>query len=170
MSIRYKRSAIAIGLFTLVSDAAGAPAPGHAAFRPASSSERVALVRELERLTEGLLFISESDAPLTVITWPHAVGRPTARHLAALLGLPHPELVEQTTVDRFFGAAMRSWPGQTAEDAFIVRRYTALLAFLKNRLRDPQVFRFGRTTIRSYVIGVAPNGDWVGLATNQTET
>jgi hypothetical protein len=61
-------------------------------------------------------------------------------------------------------------PEQTAEDDVVVRRYTALVRFLKNRLVDVRVFRFGRTTIRSYVLGVAPNGDWIGAATTQTET
>jgi histidine triad (HIT) family protein len=127
-------------------------------------------VRELERLTEGLLLVSETDAPLTVISWTRPQGRPTARRLASLLGEPHPELVEQLTLDRFFRAALQSWPGQTAEDHLIATRYATLVRFLKGRLHDVQVFRFGRVAIRSYVIGVAPNGDWLGLATNQTET
>jgi len=114
--------------------------------------------------------MSETDAPLTVVTWTHPVGRPTARRLASLVGEPHPELVEQTTVGRFFRAALLSRPGQTPEDDVVVRRYTALVRFLKDRVGDVRVFRFGRTTIRSYVVGAAPNGDWIGLATTQTET
>jgi Nuclease A inhibitor-like protein len=62
------------------------------------------------------------------------------------------------------------WPEQTAEDAVVVRRYTALVRFLKDRVGDVRVFPFGWTMIRSYVVGVAPNGDWIGLATAQTET
>jgi hypothetical protein len=44
------------------------------------------------------------------------------------------------------------------------------MRFLKGRLEDVRVFRFGQMTIRSYVVGVAPNGDWIGLTTTQTET
>lgn len=85
--------------------------------------------------------MSETDVPLTVVRWAHPVGRPTARRLASLVGEPHPELVEQTTVERFFRAALLSRPEQTAEDAVVVRRYITLVLFLKNRLGDVRVFR-----------------------------
>ena len=168
MLTKFPGRTLAIGVLTLVGGATAAR--GRPAFKLATSAERNALVRELERLTEGLLFVSELDAPLTVITWPRPTGRPTASHLASLVGEPHPELVEQVSVDRFFRASLSVGPGQTAEDGLLVRRYTELLRFLKSRLNDVQVFRFGRITIRAYVVGVAPNGDWIGLATNQTET
>ena len=157
-----------IGLLVLAGDATASPA--RPATRSATPSKQTALVHQLERLTEGLLVMSETDAPLSVVTWTHRVGRPTARRLASLVGEPHPELVEQTTVERFFRAALVSRPDQTAEDDVVVRRYVALVRFLKDRICDVRVFRFGRTMIRSYVVGVAPNGDWIGLSTNQTET
>ena len=168
MSVKYWRGAIAVGLLVLAGDVTASS--GRPATRPATPSEPAALVGELERLTEGLLFMSETDAPLTVVAWTHPVGRPTARRLASLVGEPHPELVEQTTVERFFRAALLSRPEQTAEDDIVVRRYTALVRFFKDRLGDVQVFRFGRTTIRSYVVGVSPSGDWIGLSTSETET
>ena len=157
-----------VGLLALAGDVTASPA--RLAARSAAPSEGAALVNELERLTEGLLVMSETDAPLTVVTWTHPVGRLTAHRLASLVGEPHPELVEQTTVDRFFRAALLSWPDQTAEDDVVLRRYVALVHFLKDRLGDVRVFRFGQTMIRSYIVGVAPNGDWIGLSTNQTET
>jgi len=49
----------------------------------ASSTE---LRRELERLTEGLTFMSESDFPLDVVTWRRPGGAPTAARLAFLIG------------------------------------------------------------------------------------
>jgi hypothetical protein len=168
MPIHSPGRALAIGLLTLVGDATAAQ--GQPTFKTASSSQRSALMRELERLSNGLLFVSELDAPLTVVTWPRPGTRPTPRRLAALVGEPHPELAEQVTVDAFFRAALRVEPAPTAEDVFAARRYAALVQFLKSRLTDLQVYRFGRTTIRSYVVGVAPNGDWLGLTTNQTET
>src|SRR6188474_3785926 len=121
MLIKFPGRTLAIGVLTLVGGATAAR--GRPAFKLATSSERNALVRELERLTEGLLFVSELDAPLTVITWPRPTGRPTASHLASLVGEPHPELVEQVSVERFFRAALSVGPGQTAEDVLLVRRY-----------------------------------------------
>ena len=168
MPIHHPGPALAIGLLTLVGEATAAR--GQPVFKAATSSQRSALMRELERLTEGLLFVSELDAPLAVVTWTRPGARPTARRLAALVGEPHPELAEQVTVDAFFRAALRVEPAPSAEDVVTARRYGALVRFLKSRLRDVQVFRFGRTTIRSYVVGVAPNGDWLGLTTSQTET
>jgi hypothetical protein len=121
-------------------------------------------------LTDGLMFVSERDAPLTVLAWARPGGRPTARGLAALVGEPHPELAEPLTVERFFRAAVRVGPGQSAEERAEAGRYGALVQFLRSRLTDARVFRFGRLTMRVYVVGVAPNGDWIGLATSQTQT
>jgi hypothetical protein len=157
-----------VGLILLASD--GTAAPSRSAGRSATTPKQPVLVAELERLTEGLLFMSERDFPISVVKWAHPGGRPTARRIATLVGEPHPERIEQRTIDEFFHAVVTPAGSPDAEEEALVRRYSALVRFLKLRLEDVRVFRFGRTTIRSYVVGVAPNGDWIGLTTTQTET
>ena len=168
--VSFKRmgGSIIVGLLVVAGDVTASPGPR--GISRATPSEQPGLVRELERLTEGLLFMSETDAPITVVTWVHPGGRPTARRIGRLVGEPHLTLVKQTTVDDFFRAATTRSAGQDAEEEIVVGRYAALVRLLKAQLDAIRVFRFGRTTIRSYVVGVAPSGDWIGLATRQTET
>lgn len=128
------------------------------------------LVRELERLTQGLLFMSESDFPFSVVRWRQPGGTPSARRLAALTGEPHPDLAEVITVDHFFRIAATPQPWHDAEELAVVRRYATLVQVLRTRLPDARVFRFGRLTIHAYVVGTTRNGDWIGLATTQIET
>jgi hypothetical protein len=148
-----------VGLLTLAGDVTAA-----------SGRRAAVLVDELEELTDGLLFVSERDSPIVVVSWARPGGRPTARRVASLVGEPHPERLQQGTVDEFFRSVATPASSQDAEERALVRRYSALLSFLKSHLEEVRVFRFGRTTIRSYVVGVAPNGDWIGLATTQIET
>ncbi|HET6149151.1 MAG TPA: nuclease A inhibitor family protein [Polyangia bacterium] len=155
-------------LFGLTTDAMAATAPARVTH--ASMALRDELVRDLERLTEGLLFMSESDFPLAVVLWRQPGGNPNARRLAALTGEPHPDLAQVMTVDEFFANAATPRPWHDAEEQTIVRRYAGVVHFLKTRLTGVRVFRFGRITIHAYVVGTTRNGDWIGLATTQIET
>jgi len=128
------------------------------------------LRHELERLTDGLTFMSEADFPLEVVLWRRPGGAPTAAHLALLTGIPHPETAKVTTVDDFFRAAARPPRASDAEEEVIARRFRRLARFLTHRLTSARAFRFGRTTIRAYVVGSTSNGDWIGVATTMIET
>lgn len=135
-----------------------------------SLAPRGELLGELERLTEGLTLMSESDFPLDVVAWRRPGGRPSALRLAALTGQAHPETAKTMTVDEFFRTAATPRPEDQAEARAVARRFGRLVHFLKTRLADVRVFRFGRLTLRAYVIGMTARGDWVGLATTQVET
>jgi nuclease A inhibitor-like protein len=131
---------------------------------------RGGVVGELERLADGLTLMSESDFPLDVVAWRQPGGRPSATRLGRLTGQAHPETVETMTVDEFFRAAATPRPGDPAEVRAVARRFGRLVHFLKTRLTEVRVFRFGHLTLRSYVVGMTADGDWVGLAMTQIET
>lgn len=114
--------------------------------------------------------MSEADFPLDVVTWRHPGGRPSAARLGILTGQAHPETGETLTVDEFFRVAATPRPGDQAEAQLAARRFGHLVHFLKTRLTDVRVFRFGHLTLRAYVVGMTADGDWVGLATTQIET
>jgi hypothetical protein len=128
------------------------------------------IARELEHLTRGLLFMSESDYPLQVVMWRRPGGGPTATRLAALTGEAHADLAQALTVDEFFRAAVTPMPGDDVEERALARRFAGVVHFLKTRLAGVRVFRFGRLSIRSYVVGTTPSGDWLGLSTTEVET
>ena len=158
-------AACLLGLAAPASASRGAPRT-----MPGAAVGRDALVRELEHLTQGLLFLSEADFPLNVVIWRQPGVAPTARQLAALTGQPHPNLVQEMTVDQFFRNATTPRPWHDAVEQTVVRRYGGVVHFLKTRLTGARVFRFGRLTIHAYVVGTSPSGDWIGLTTTQIET
>jgi hypothetical protein len=136
----------------------------------AAPVQRGGVVGELERLTDGLTLMSEADFPLDVVAWRQPGGRPSALRLGRLTGQAHPETVETMTLDEFFRAAATPRSGDPAEAQAVARRFGRLVHFLKTRLTDVRVFRFGHLTLRAYVVGMTAEGDWVGLATTQIET
>lgn len=150
------------------------PGGGPLAPRPPTGARRASsteLVRELERLTEGLTFMSESDFPLDVVIWRRpGGGLPTAAGLARLTGEPHLETVRLTTVDDFFRAATQHPRASDPEERAIAGRFRRLADFLKDRLAGARAYRFGRSSVRGYVVGTAGNGDWIGIATTMIET
>jgi hypothetical protein len=146
---------------------AAVPAVTRAGTPPAPSTE---LRRELERLTDGMTFTSESDFPLDVVIWRRPGGAPTAARLAFLTGAPDPDSARVMTVDDFFRSAARLPRASDAEEQAVVRRFQRLAEFLKRRLVGARAFRFGRSAIRAYVVGTASNGDWLGIATTMIET
>jgi hypothetical protein len=135
-------------------------------------------------VTEGLLFVSEADFPLHVVYWRRPGGPLTAERVAARLPRPpahldagaevhdgaRGHLLEEDTVDGFFSVATTPRPWHTDRDRADVRRYQELVRTLKARLHDLHVFRFGASTIRAYIMGVTPDGDWAGVSTILIET
>jgi hypothetical protein len=128
------------------------------------------LVHELARASQGLLCTSEADFPFTVVAWRRPGPRPSAGRVAALTGHHPGELLDQRALEDFFASATTPRPWHSPAERESVQRTRRLLALLHARLRDLRVYRFGRLNIDAYIIGVAPDGDWVGLATKQVET
>jgi histidine triad (HIT) family protein len=123
---------------------AGAAALPRASWPAASSAE---VRRELERLTNGMTFMSESDFPVDVVIWRRPGGVPTAAaRLAFLTGAPAPETGRVTTVDDFFRAAAQPPRASDAEERAVARRFQRLAEFLKARLAGALAFRFGCST------------------------
>ncbi|MDX2020571.1 MAG: nuclease A inhibitor family protein [Deltaproteobacteria bacterium] len=147
---------------------------GAAAAQPLSTTttrkaQTPAIVKALQKATEGLLFMSESDYPFDVLYWRKPGGSPTAAKVALLAG-EDPNLVEERTVDAFFDGAATPQDWQSADELAVVTRYQELVALLKSKLRKLKVYRFGRVQIHAYVVGVTSAGNWVALKTTQIET
>ncbi len=116
----------------------------------------LAIVSQLERAADGLLFMSESDHPFEVVHWKRPGGDITAERIAQLTGHVG-ETVEEKTVEAFF--RHHTSP-----------RHRKLVKVLRKKLSSIRVYRFGVIEIHSYVVGVTRHGSWAGLATIQIET
>lgn len=129
------------------------------------------LLQTLGKVTFGLLFPSESDAPLTPYTFPGPKGtEPTPAALLAAEHLPSDAPVETITVADLFDPFAQAGDDASDEDKAEAARYRAIVDLLSRELTDLRVFRVGRVDIDVYILGKDPSGNWLGLKTHVVET
>ena len=124
---------------------------------------------QLKQASNGLLFLSESDAPFEVIHWP-AQGELTQAKLLQLTNHPPDAPVKVVSVDEFFAIATQEEDWHDQEEREIVQRFQNLVSVLKQNLSQLQVFRVGSINIDAYIVGVTDGGEWAGLSTKLVET
>ena len=127
------------------------------------------LLPELQRLTAGLLYRSESDAPLQVVTYAQAAGGLPSAALLLALGEPVDapnKVVSLANFLRNHTAATQDPQGQV-----VAGRYQALQSFMEEHLRAVQVYRVGsEPRLRAYALGETAGGQLAGFKTVLTET
>ncbi|MDF0556425.1 nuclease A inhibitor family protein [Kamptonema sp. UHCC 0994] len=128
------------------------------------------ITAQLTQASEGLLFLSESDAPFEVVRW-KAEGQPlTPAQLLQLTGHPPNAPVQVVDIDKFFAIATQEENWHDDEEKETVQRFRQLVSVLKQNLSQIQVWKVGDRDIDAYIIGVTPAGDWAGLVTKLVET
>ncbi|MGB7892988.1 MAG: nuclease A inhibitor family protein [Microcoleus sp.] len=127
------------------------------------------IATQLKQTSKGLLFLSETDAPFEVISWP-AQGELTPAKLLQLTNHPPDAPVELRTVDDFFAIATAQEDWHDREERETVQRFQNLVSILKQNLSQLQVYRVGSVEIDVFIIGMTPGGEWAGLATKLVET
>ncbi|WP_048922065.1 nuclease A inhibitor family protein [Rufibacter radiotolerans] len=126
-----------------------------------------ALLPELAQAAQGLLFISESEAPLEPFTLP--AGTPAETEASFLEAMGHTgQPVKQVELPYFFRNMVR--PSEDPAEQATAARYQALQTWLQTNLQDVKVYRVGQIEIQAYIIGKAPDGTWLGLKTTLIET
>ena len=120
-----------------------------------------------DRLAEGLLFMSETDAPLTYYElspeksqqWPPSTGG----QFLQLIGEDQATHVEKLAPEKFFRDLR---PGnEDRED-----QVAALQKAMTGELRNLEGFRVGDIQINIFVLGTDDSGKVVGLQTLSVET
>ncbi len=127
------------------------------------------LTVQLEQAVDGLLFPSETDAPLHVFVWRATV--PFSAH--ALLdhaGYDPATPLQTTDLRRFFRPVTtpRAWYG--AEEQERMRRFRALRDLLEAEFSDITVYKVGTSAIDVYVVGRGADGTYCGFTTRVVET
>jgi len=116
-------------------------------------------LQEIQHAAEGLLFMSETDAPLTVI-------RPDEKLMKQLTD----PSTEQVTIDHFFRNMVKRYPEMDAGQLQTISRFEALVSLLKHSLTDVKVYRKGNIQVDAYIIGYLPDKKPAGLQTRLVET
>ena len=117
-------------------------------------------------LTEGLLFMSETDAPLTYYEldqekqqqWPP----PTPGQFLQLIGVDPASPVEELPPEKFFRDLR---PGNEGRDDHVAALRSAM-----EELKNLEGFRVGEIQIKIFVLGKDESGKVVGLQTLSVET
>jgi hypothetical protein len=121
---------------------------------------RDAVLDALSRASQGLRYVSETDAGFEPFAWEHG-GALTEGRLLELAGEEPGTAVEATSPDDFFGAV-------PAEDR---AAFQELAEALRAQLSGVKVYKVGdEAERRVYLVGQARDGRWAGLKTTVVET
>jgi hypothetical protein len=133
-----------------------------------------AILAELEKAADGLLFPSESDYPLQAFLWLRSeVGAGalvTPEELLKYKGYAADTAVEAVDFERFFRNVIQEEDWHEEEERASARRFRALVETLQRNLSDLKVFKVGRRKRDVYVVGRTPADDFAGFSTTVVET
>ncbi len=128
-----------------------------------------AVPSQLQEMVKGLVFMSESDAPLHAVAYAAPGGELANAALLKLLGEPAGTKVETLELTQFLR-------NHTADDGVLenvdlANRYKALQMFMKQELSGTQVYRVGTgPQVHAYALGRTADGSLAGFKTVLTET
>src|SRR5579862_994344 len=94
--------------------------------KPASSSADI--LRTLQTAAAGLVYQSETDAPIEPVQLPHTAQTLTDADARRLLGQPADAPVERSDLATFFETATTSQSWHGPDETAIVERFRALVA------------------------------------------
>jgi histidine triad (HIT) family protein len=148
-------------------DAATASAARTASAAPAADPNDATLA-QLQKLTQGLVFNSESEEPVEAASYAAPTGDLTDAQLLQVLGEPADAKVEKVELTLFLR-------GQTADTSkagvAAANRYKALQVYLKQELDGVQVYRIGTgPQVHAYALGRDAAGRLAGFKTVLTES
>ncbi len=129
-----------------------------------------ALIDEISQANAGLLFPSETDAPIRPFVWQQTEPFSIAA-LRSVQGYSQHVPIAVLDVDEFFGPATRAydWHGPAEQER--TARFRALVELLKARLHDLAAYKIGESgTLDVFVVGRADDGTFAGVTTQVVET
>ena len=127
------------------------------------------LKAEFSAATDGLLFMSETDAPFEIGIVPQGADL-SDDSLRRMAGKSPDAPVEQRALADFFRASMKEHEGQNETGRAIAARFRKLYSLIESELSDVRVFRIGEINIAALVVGRAPSGNFLTLRTGLVET
>jgi histidine triad (HIT) family protein len=136
---------------------------------PAPADPNDATLAQLQKLTQGLHFLSESDAPVEAVSYAAPTGDLTDKQLLQALGEPADAKVEKVELIPFL--SNHTSDDGVLENVTLANRYKALQMYLKQELDGTQVYRIGTgPQIHAYALGRDAAGRLAGFKTVLTQT
>jgi hypothetical protein len=129
------------------------------------------LCDQLQKASDGLLFISESDYPFEVLHWESSDSLViTPETILQKTGHPVDTPVEIVDIDSFFAVATTEQEWHNLEERETLKRFKVLVETFKHNLNEIKVYRLGERSLDVYIVGKTPMGDYAGLSTKVVET
>jgi hypothetical protein len=127
------------------------------------------LAEQIRKVSEGLFYISETDAEI----YPFAGAKAdavTGENLLSRTGNKPDAPVEERDFTDFFTrlTKIQDWFGD--EEKQTAAKYVRLKELLERNLKDLKVFKVGRIEIDIYVVGLDSEGRLTGIKTKAVET
>jgi histidine triad (HIT) family protein len=146
-----------------------APTARAATASPAPANPNDATLAQLQKLTEGLHYLSESDAPVEAVSYAAPTGDLTDKQLLQALGEPAGAKVEKVELIPFL--SNHTADDGVLENVALANRFKALQMYLKQELDGTQVYRIGTgPQLNAYALGRDAAGRLAGFKTVLTQT
>ena len=116
------------------------------------------VIEKLKAACAGLIYPSETDAPLEVFQWEK---RARSAREEVIMRAGKDQQVQEISFEAFF---------DELKDTDDAERFAQLCRTIKALLTTVKVYRVGTRRIDVYVIGDEPGGGWAGLKTISVET
>ena len=127
------------------------------------------ILSEISRSCEGLIYISETDEPITAFLSERRADEIPEKTLLQLSTKTN-EQVEEIDFDNFFErlTGERDWHG--AKEKERVQKFRALKKTLEDNLTQLKVLKFGRVRKDIFVVGRDKDNRLLGVRTESVET
>ena len=124
---------------------------------------------DIERACVGLIYVSETDAPVLAFRGT-AADDVTGKVIIQQTGAKEEGLVEEVAFDLFFErlTAEKDWFSDAQKAR--AKKFLELKELLEENLQKLKVFRIGRIRIDIYIAGLAADGCLMGVKTKAVET
>ncbi|MEQ1646464.1 MAG: nuclease A inhibitor family protein [Pyrinomonadaceae bacterium] len=123
----------------------------------------------ISRACEGLVYISETDAPVKPVN----LGTADSINGEIILkraGLKAGTEINEVEADRFFAKLTAIKEGQSDSQKARAKKFLALGKVLEKDLRSLKVYRFGTVRIDILIVGLDAAGHILGVRTKAVET
>jgi hypothetical protein len=126
-------------------------------------------IEKVKKLSEGLYYISETDAEIKPFAGEKANGATAEELLRQTKAAPETPVEERSFAEIFARlTSIEDWYGD--EEKETAGKFGKLKEFLERNLKDLKVFKVGKIRLKVYFVGLDTEGRLMGIQTVAVET
>ncbi|MDQ6786140.1 MAG: nuclease A inhibitor family protein [Acidobacteriota bacterium] len=135
----------------------------------AMNSNETDLPSQIKKLTDGLYYISETDAEILPFVGKKSQAV-TSEEIKNQIESADASQIEERDFTEFFArlTEIQDWFGE--EEKATAQKFSDLKSLLEKNLKDLKVFKVGKIQIDIYVVGLDAASNLMGIKTKAVET